>query len=214
MKLLGIQHGQAIRFLDVERGNPQLVYGINVAKAFEQKYGFVEGPRTVKDFDLTNGITFLHGIFQSQIVIDKVKVYSNGLIVETKEDTDFCVAFIMDVMEWAKNEIGIVLMPNKKSPDLYMSTLEVQMDADLAEPFSHFDKISELIENMLRSYRMPLPKYKVSGFQFGDVESQNTPFRFERRVGRAISANVYFSVAPLGTKDHTHLLETLERLIR
>jgi hypothetical protein len=213
MKLLSIQNGHAIRFLNAEQGTPQLVYGMNVSKAFEKKYGFVEGPRTVKDFDLANGMTFLHGIFDGKVVIDKVKVYSNGIIAEAKADTVECVAFIMDVIEWAKNEIGLIMVPNTESPELYTSTLEVQMDCDLAKPFSYFDQIGKMVETMLGSYRMPARTYEVSGFQFGDRDSQNTPFKFERRTGHAFSENVYFSIAPLKTQDHLRLLETLESLI-
>jgi hypothetical protein len=38
-------------------------------------------------------------------------------------------------------------------------------------------------------------------------------FVFERRAGEAYSSNVYFSSAPLQTKDHLKLLDSLELLL-
>lgn len=82
MKLSQIAFGQAIRFMKISPSAGQTIYGKTLSAAFEEKYGFLEGPKVVSDFDTNKGVTFLHGFFKGTIVIEKAVIYNDGMIVE------------------------------------------------------------------------------------------------------------------------------------
>ena len=77
MELSSIILSQAIRFGKVTGIGGGVIYGLNLAKACEERYGFLQAPRVLADYDLNKGITFLHGYFD-KVVIDKLQVFPNG----------------------------------------------------------------------------------------------------------------------------------------
>jgi hypothetical protein len=217
MKLNGIIFGQVIRFLDVSGPSGGTIYGVNLTRACEQRYGFLQGPRVLQDYDPKNGITFLHGYFDGKMVIDKFSVYDSGLLVEAKVDTDECDAFLDDIVDWAQEIGGITIAQRPEAPKLYYSQLEVQSDVLIARTFPGLKDFGAEIANILRSYGQVVPDYEVSGIHLhGDVAShpgvKPIPFKLERREGVPFASGVYFSTSPFKTKDHFRMLEELERI--
>jgi hypothetical protein len=214
MKVSKYMFAQAIRFGVVTPAQGRNLYGRNIIRAFENQYGFLESPKTIADFDLAKGIKFSHGFFDGRIVIDNFKIYNNGIVVETKETTDDCVAIIADIARWAENDAGVVFAEDTALPELYLTHFEVELNINLDEHLRKATKINELLNEYMTSYKEVEREFKISGFssQLDPITNGPVQFKFERRAGQPFSSNLYFSGAPLKTQDHINLLEVLEGL--
>jgi hypothetical protein len=214
MKLLNILLGQAVRLMKISAPGGGTIYGLNLAKACEERYGFLQAPRTLADYDASKGITFLHGYFQNKVVIDKFQVFENGLLVEAKVDTDECDAFLDDVMNWTRERGGIEFSVAPDAPRLYLSQLEVQSAISLPQAFPKLAPFGRQIADVLRSYRQIMSDWEFSGLSFGTAASGDaSSFKFERRDGQAVPRDVYFASARMRTKDHLSILENLETML-
>jgi hypothetical protein len=208
MKTLNLKNSQAIRFMTILPTTGQTLYGINLVRAFEARYGFFESPKTVEEFDLKKGVTFRHGIFAGRSVIDKAMVYYNGMLAAGTISTTECYDFISDVIEWASKEAGITIETTENSSVLYTSTLEVEAEINFEKYFGSNSTIGQMLSDKLATYGAPAPRFEVSGLIF--QSSVQTPFRIERLVGAPASSNAYFSTAPLATLDHIEVLTAIE----
>jgi hypothetical protein len=203
--------GQTIRILKISAPGGGTVYGLNLAKLCEARYGFLQGPRELKDFNATEGITFYHGYFQNRIVIDRFQVFTSGFLAEAKVDTDELDAFLDDIIQWLQQQGGAQIEQDPKASRFYTSQMEVQSDVLLENAFGEFRGLGHEIANLLRGYNQATPDYSMTGFMLGPGPGATWSFRFERREGQA--PGVYFSTAPLRTRDHIPLLNSLETVL-
>jgi hypothetical protein len=216
MKLLEIKNGQCIRFMGVTPETQGGLYGINLVRAFEARYGFLEGPRTLDQFNIHNGVTFKHGIFQRKYVIDKAMIYNNGFLAEGSIPTDACYDFISDIIEWAAKEAGIVVSPEEDKPILYSSTVNIELDINMEKHLYLVNPIGEAISQKLSQYGSSFPQFEPAGILlWSSVVTQGpSPFRLERLAGAPFELNHYFSTCPLRTQDHLEILETVESVFK
>jgi len=217
MKINQISFGQAIRFMKVAPSTGQTIYGKRLASAFEEKYGFLEGPKVVADFDTGKGVTFLHGFFQGTTVIEKAVIYNDGMIVEAKADTDLCDQFIDDAVEWASENANIKFIQDNEHPRLYLSHLVVEDEIGITKLFSKLSTVGSELSRILESYGDVKRVIEPIGFAMqSDIAERAgpVPFKFERRSGVQFSANLYYSSAPVRTIDHLELLKKLESILK
>ena len=214
MKITSTPFAQAIRFGTLKPSKGNGLYGRNLVRAFEEKYGFLESPKTLGDFDVSKGITFLHGYFENRVVIDKAALYNNGILVETKSTTDDCVSIIDDLISWANQNANFILEENHSLQRLYLSHFEVEVAVDLQMISEKFQMLSDEINRFMISYGEIGRDYSLSSleFQLDPARAGPTPFKFERRANQPFASKLYFSSAPLRTQDHMELLELLEKL--
>lgn len=176
-----------------------------------ERYSFVEGPKTVQEFDLQRGMAFRHGYFKGN-VIDNLHVYTNGMFAEGKHDTKVSDDFLDDLEQWAGEALGLVLA-DQSGGRIYMSQLVVEMAVDLTAVLAPVQNLAKQISAMLNSAAdMPA---EVSGFHIttDPAAGAGWVYRLERRAGVAFDANLYFSSAPLRTDNHIMLLERMERAL-
>jgi hypothetical protein len=216
MKINQIAFGQAIRFMKIAPSTGQTIYGKKLASAFEEKYGFLEGPKLVSDFDTGKGVTFLHGFFENTTVIEKAVIYNDGMIVESKADTDLCDQFIDDAVKWASENANIHFGLDDAHPRLYLSHVVVEDNIGIAKLFSRLSSVGVELSKILESYGDVNRDIELIGFAMqSDVTERAgpVPFKFERRAGVPFSSNLYFSSAPVRTSDHVNLLHKLESIL-
>jgi hypothetical protein len=213
MKLLSVLQGQVVRLGKISGPDGGGVYGLNLTKACEERYGFLQGPRALSEFDLSKGITFLHGYFQNQHVIDRFQVYENGILAEARIDTDICESFLDDAVAWVANKGGVKFDRDPNAPRLYQSNLEIESTVR----FSIFERVAPiggLIAEALRSYNQNASDWEMAGISFGTVgPGDAASFKFERREGPSVPLNVFFSASRMRTKDHLRILRELETLL-
>jgi hypothetical protein len=212
MNLSSILFGQTIRIVSISGPGGGNIYGLNLAKACEARYGFLQGPRVLKDFDATEGITLLHGYFQGRIVIDRFQVFAGGFLAEAKADTDEVDAFLDDVTQWVQQQGGVRLEQNPAAARFYVSHVEMQSSVMLEQAFGEFHDFGREIAVLLRGYNQMTPDFSLTGFTLaGGPEQRPAPFRFEARVDRP--PGFYFCTAPLRTADHIGALNSLESIL-
>src|SRR6266851_3210694 len=108
MKVIKTLLNQSVRLLTqvstlpAPIGRPELM---RLIRDLELRYGFLQSPRLVADYNLETGITFLEGQFE-KTWIKKLSVHGNGLLVEAETSTDIIDNFIDDLMLWANEQFG------------------------------------------------------------------------------------------------------------
>ena len=212
MNLLKIVSGQVIRFMTVAPSEGQTLYGVNLVRAFEARYGFLASPKTVEDFNLNNGITFRHGFFNRKTVVGQVKIYNNGILAEGAASTDEFFDFISDVVEWASTEAGISVVPDPDNTPLYHSIVHAEVNIDLGKYVIAVTPILALIDEKLRSYGSYIPNFQITGITLqSSIQGRTpTPFNIERLVNVPFESNIYFSTSSLKTSDHLEVLAAIE----
>jgi hypothetical protein len=188
-------------------------YGLKLSKACEERYGFLQGPRVLADYDLTKGITFLHGCFEN-LVIDKFQIFHRGILVEARINTDDCDRFIEDALAWLKERGGIEFThADQPGNRLYDSQIEVTSDISLDHFVPKLANFGRQVADILRGYGQITPDYVMSGLSFGVRTSDTLGFRFEGREVPNVAQRLFFSQSRLRTKDHLRMLEALKRAL-
>lgn len=213
MQLERVLLGRSIRLLRMcgpEGGN---IFAPNLVKACEARYGFLQRPHTLEEFDFAKGVTFQYGYFNNRVVIDKFQVFENGMLIESKIDTDQCDAFLDDVLKLIDNECGIDATEEDGSARFYYSSLEVQGSFSLAEKFARLHQIGHEIAEKLREYHQNTVDYELLGLLYGPGSGTVPAFRFERRENAPEEKRLYFSAAPLRTGDHMTVLDRFDAFL-
>jgi hypothetical protein len=214
MQPVMIESSRVILLIQMTRpaGQPYLP---EVAAKLAQRYSFQRLPSLD---DLTSGMqTFSIGKF-SDVQINDFQVYPDGVVVSARVDTDLLEAFLEDVLSWSKNEIGLMELPFLKSQTFFESAIVVKSDTDLAAGLVPALRVfTEAVNKATHGYRSEVP-YQFTGLTFDQDPAlpagsrKLLRFGLERRVNVGFSENVFYSVAPLRTKDHLALLKELEDL--
>lgn len=214
MKLINILQSQVARLGKISGIGGGAIYGVHLSKSCEERYGFLQGPRVLADYDLGKGVTFLHGYFDNRFVIDKFQVFENGLFAEARIDSDNLDAFLDDVTNWISETGGMTFERDLQAHQIYESKLEIETSADLKQAFKTFMPIGRQIADVLRGYKMVTPDWEPAGISFGTVGAGDAAsFKFERREGNNVPHDVFFAAAHMRTKDHLKILESLEAIM-
>ena len=189
-----------------------------VVRAIEHEFRFVEVPRTLEQFDLTNGVRFRGGTLQNMSV-DELVLFEHGvmcsLMHRTTADVDRVISHLEDLLE---NSLKLKSERLKNGTSLYSNLMVVNSDKNLGATFRAFDLFGEFLSSKTREYGLNSSAYEAISIKFGvDAEKTNGPvaeqFVFERRANQSFGSGLYFTGAPLKTKDHLEALNLLEGLL-
>ena len=184
--------------------------------AIKDRYNFQTFPRTpeeANEFD-PKGIVFANGSFalgSTRHAIVKATMYGDGIVVDSGLSTDFCEAFLADVLIFLSGQFGLTYRPDMIHTKIFTSELIVRMDKDLSRLFAPLTTVKEKL-NALTGHQ-----FEPAGFGLS-IDAQATtarpaPFRFEREVGKHFSQHRYYSSAPIRTSQHEELLREMEDLL-
>ena len=231
MKLISVLRGQAIRTFKARNPLGGL-YVADIIKAIQHRYRFFDIPKSLKEADMDRGVTFRQGKFTpeqpgpsvlgfqpgSDIVIETLQMFKNGIVVETTSSVEHSDMFIEDFSKWAMEDLRIRVESTgiKKS---FASEVEVELHPNFNSTLSKLKPIVKLMNELLDDegiYKDHLP-YEASSFSLHcDTSQLQTPvpgpFIVDRRMNEPHSSNIYFSSAPLTTANHLLLLEAVESL--
>jgi hypothetical protein len=137
------------------------------------------------------------------------------LACEAAADNQSCAEFIDEILEWVPKAFDLPIKPRPMKA--FQSKLEIVSDKDIQSTFDKFSQVGSLIASLLTSYGLTAAPYNVAGFAM-QYEPQkdamgNPDFEFARRKGQSYEAGIYYSSAPLRTKDHLLVLEMVEGLL-
>ena len=216
MKIVSIEFSQVAQLATFVSSAGSL-YLPDVVSGLRKRYEFVKFPTTFEELNAAQGIAFEHGKFKGK-VIDSLKIFNNGFIVQTKSRVETAESFIEDILAWAQEKFEAKLMEADSVHRTFDSRLIVNLDISLPGALEVASDICTNINKFLSSYGINVPAYVPAGITFHSDSSdvarmRPSGFSIERRVTAPFSSNLYFSIAPLRTADHIALLEQLEELI-
>lgn len=192
-------------------------------KAMVERYGFIKVPTTLEEYDETKGVTFQHGKFSiktadgvREIVIESFQVYNNGLVADTRSNTDDAEQFLEDVIAWANKAYQILIPENQTITNIYLSNLEISLTTPLPSHIPSASLAEKEISRYLNQYGIKHDPYEATGLtlHFDKTLSPNsalTGFTLARREGVPFATGLYFSSAPLKTADHIAMLGILDQ---
>jgi hypothetical protein len=186
-------------------------WGGNLVRRLQERYGFIQIPTRLADFDYEKGVKFLQGMFDGHKI--DMEVFENAIRAYSAGGTDVCDAFIDD-MFLASREAHIDV-EELQALRIYTSVVEVEMDWEFAPLFRAFTAVGKMIGAAVEKYGGPGDPYQGTGLTFiGSLSgSAPEPFRIERRAESDFDSNLFFSSAPLALSDHLTVLAELERSI-
>lgn len=217
MKVRQILTGQAARFLVNKNYGVSHSTGYKLFREIKERYYFFQGPEKIEDFNLERGTTFLRGALNDSIKIDRLQLLKSAILCEASIDLDQCDIFLDDVIQFGSEILGVPIEENVEFGRIYVSQLEVELDNTLQKYTDQFTEIGKNISSYIAVYGNKVEPYLPSAIAFsgdpaeiGGIKTES--FKLEERVGFPRREKIYYSSAPLKTKDHIAVLEKLERL--
>jgi len=193
----------------------------DAVQKIKDKYKFLMAPERYQDIFPQNPmqpITFQGG----QIAIDKravgilqIQFVQNMIVVDTQTSTDDSDWIVDDFITTANTEHPESITP--AGPPYYVSQIEFDLEKPPDLP-PQFEDAGKIIDRFLAGYGETVPKFGPWGVTL-NIDAHELGvlppafFALERRVGFPFSAKVFFSQAPLRTKDHIVVLEKLDTII-
>lgn len=178
-----------------------------LAGKIRAEFDFVEGPSTAAEY-AGPGLTFRLGR-KGNVVIQELTVFQDGIgcqgLFPTEDLQAVCEA-VLDIVQggtrlrWYHNsEVEVGLKPGFEG---FLSPLEA---------------VAKIMRPLIQNAGFEDEGYGPYGLLLGDEPSESAgtrPARFvlEWRVGHAKSENIFYSKAPIPTREHLGLLERIEEL--
>lgn len=192
------------------------IYQPEAAMKVAQRYSFAKMP-SVDDL-FKNERAFRIGKFEG-VQISEFALYSDGVIVNALCDSDIIDAFLDDVLKWAKEEFGLIPLLTSKPEKTYESSIVVQSKTDLAEGLRPRIDVLPALNRIYADGKYLHSEFHPTGLiaTIDDAEfpGRKKPVKFilDRRAGVAFDQMVFYSQAPLQTKDHLEVLRGFERAV-
>jgi hypothetical protein len=212
MELVAIENCRVLCLTQMYRPAGQLFLPAAAAKLIS-RYSFAKPPSTIDDLS-KDVVTFSIGAF-GDIAINELTIYPDGLVAVSKSNTSKIRSFIVDLLEWAKKEFGIIELDIVPTQTYYESAIVVRAASDVLRAVKPMHDAAAALRKRLIA-QADAVAYEPFAFVL-DVDSTRTSrrlmrFTLERRIGVPFEENVFFSIAPLETDDHIEFLGELEKL--
>jgi hypothetical protein len=215
MELKTIDMSRIIHLTNLVRPKGQLYLPEAVAAVYS-RYVFAKVP-SVQELVGANQISFKLGKFDD-VAIDDLTIYTDGLSASSRADTDKIWAFIEDFLSFVAREFEVTPVSTVVNHTFYDSQVVVQTERTLDGQLRKFEAVAAIIDKNLKSYGLDVLPFSPFGINLDldgakQVGRKPSRFAFERRLGITFEMNLYYSIAPLRTKDHLLLLNELEALL-
>jgi hypothetical protein len=195
---------------------------LETVKKIQERYQFVKFPQTTEELfpsDPTAGIKFEHGTLiredgRAPIVVDYLHLLANNIIlVQTKVSTDDAEEFLNDYVSNANRERPDTIQVF--GPRFYASEIEFKWTKTLDACAVAFRTAADQLEKLVADYGSSDAHYRIASIVVNIDQSkiegaQPAHFNVERRAGVPDNLNIFYSHAPLKTKDHHKLLRSLD----
>lgn len=218
MQVLAVRTARVLAFFNSEELNPAgRAIAHDYMKGFVQRYSFLKFPQTVEDFDESKGINFETGKW-GDIGIDKVALFSWGVVVDTTASTDASEAILQDMLDWGAESFGLSNRSEMITRRVYLSELIFTSDLSLSVINPKIQELGEQITDSISRHFHQTLEYGISGISlhFDTRHSRQglSPLKVERLEGVPYPDKRYYSVAPLPTAEHIKFLEDFEAALK
>jgi hypothetical protein len=217
MNLISVTLAKSIWLFDTTELNPNGLDLLPVAEALNDRYKFQKYP-TPEEVQLAapNGLQFSGGTFRiddGQWILVALAVYSDGLVAETRCNTNQTDAFVSDVLMFASRQFRLRFEPSMVREKTYLSQVIVSSDKVLRTVDPKLAAFSAYLSTMLKFSA----QIQTTGVHFGPdpsaVGGKSFALRLERKANTPFDKNLYFSEAPLSTDQHLEALKAFEEMV-
>jgi hypothetical protein len=210
MDLIAITLARVVSFMDVQALDPfGKTLDIEAFKELGRRYSFAKVPENFAELDMQKGINFISGACDG-IKVDKLTLYQNGLVVDTRSSTNDCQAVVDNIIDFAHEMFGAKVKVGRR---LFVSQLVFQSDVKMAflNPVIQriIDRITESVSKEM-NYSYSFDASLLINAELWQAKVTPGVFSIERRADTPFAENMYFSSAPLRTEDHLNVLREFE----
>ncbi len=214
MQLSAIVLARALAFVETFDLAPQgRVFFPDVARELVQRYGFLKFPKELNDFDEQKGVEFVEGKLKDT-VIEKLVIYNNGILLDTRANTETSRALIEETLLWAKSKFGLVYEPGMIKRVAYVSNVTFYSDVPLNALNPALQKLADRVSGAVSELQKENIEYQTSSLSIAhDPLKRKYPlavFSIQPRTETPFSEHKFFSEAPLPTDLHIKFLEEFE----
>ena len=224
MKVLNIIDGTAGAVLKLAEVVPlEGLYLPDVIRAVVEKYAFVQTPSFVQETISEKGLPFGMGKFltgDKEANIMSLTLYNDAILANCYS-TELAQSLLRDLLSWAGETFGLRICILPEDRVRLASRLMAAFEPSALRNFDAFNETFQLAAQMYRQTYGMEREIAMSRFQFDIDRSTLSPsysylpaFIIERDIEQPFSSNRFWCQAPLHTRDHIRLLETLEGLAR
>lgn len=184
---------------------------LEAIKTLASAFKFEVYPKSLPEINLAKGIEILEGKM-GDIVIDKITVYANGIVIDTRSSTDNSETVLTAILDLIHKALGAQIKPARQT---YTSQFNFRSEMNLLamQPSIVKDIAEHLTERTSTDLKHPFT-FQPTGLLFNADLSQArippTMFSIERLADMPFSENLYFSAAPLPTNEHIQVVEQFE----
>jgi hypothetical protein len=211
MELVAVALARVGAFLEVQGIDPRgRISTMEALKALGERYSFTKVPQTFGELNFDKGVELFAGKL-SDINIDKITVYTNGIAVDTRSSTDDAQKVLQDLLDAIKEAFGAVIQPYRR---FFLGHIIFRSNMNLSVLNPVLKHIADIVSSVTSQNASQPLTYEPSLVSVA-VDSSRTnfapgPFTIERRAQVPFSENLYFSGAPLETKEHLELIRQFE----
>src|SRR5882757_9746592 len=111
MQLAAVTLARTLLFVESFDLNPRgKAYYPDIVQGLVEKCGFQKFPQKLEDFDENKGVEFLSGRW-GDVTIEAVKIYGNGILLDTRVSTAESERIIGEALTWAASKFGLIYSP-------------------------------------------------------------------------------------------------------
>ena len=183
---------------------------LEALERFRGRYTFTKFPTRLEDIDPAKGIELNEGKF-GEIRIDRITVFQNGIIIDTRSSTEDSEKVLDDIIALANEAFGAVIHPVRKG---FTSQFIFQSNMRMLALHPIVPKIAEtLTSHASADFKHPFtfePSALLFNVDLSQAKTAPAVFSIERRAEIPFAENTYFSNAPLRTAEHIEVIKQFE----
>ncbi|MEO7145159.1 MAG: hypothetical protein ABI165_16805 [Bryobacteraceae bacterium] len=211
MELISITLARLVAFLEVQAIDP---FGktstLDALSNIGSRYSFAKIPQSHTELDFQKGVELEVGK-AGNINIDRIAIYANGVLIDTRSSTEDCEKILDDLLGFAGEAFGAKIEPSRRnfiSQIVFRSDLRLTLLNPVLAPMA--ERLSAFVSGELKQSVEYEPTGVLIGPDLSQIKLAPVQFTIERRTEIPFFANTYFSNAPLRTAGHLELIKQLE----
>lgn len=215
MELIAITLARVVAFLEVQALDP---FGRSstpeALSNLADRFSFTEVPKSLAEMDFHKGIELVNGTLDG-IHIDRVAIYTNGIMIDTRSTTENSERVLVEFLEFAKAAFGATVEPSRKnfvSQIVFRSNLQLALLNPVLAPIAA--RLSAFVSGELKQPVVYEPSEVSIGADVSMLNLKPVSFTVARRAERPFFENMYFSNAPVRTAEHLELVKQLEEALK
>jgi hypothetical protein len=208
MEMIGVETRLVHLFL-ARRMVGQL-YAPKAMAELTERYHFARFPTKLEDM-AEPPIRLGHGLFKDT-AIEQVDIYLDGLGVSAKSPSDILDAFVLDMLGWSKDTLGLDRVETHTVSKIYESQLVFRTNKKIFNVLAGMDRAAQMVSSALKKASNMDADFHSAGITLSADPSmiagfKPVAFKIDRHPSLEFAQNIFLSQAPLPTDAHWSILK-------